>query len=189
MLTIKVTEAQERRLIRELAHIAGGAPRAMSAALNKTATGMKTDTVRTLAKRYTAKQKDIRAAIRIGQKASPAHLVASVIGERKRALSLMDFRVRPRGATRRRPAGGLTVEVLRGKSARIPHGFIVNSRGGTIAAGRKGRARLPIEKFFGPGVASMMDQGRVANPVMELAGARLEKNINMALDAVEKRII
>lgn len=186
MLTITPNEAQVKRAMRELVHIRDGAPRAMSAALNKTATGAKTDTIRVLAKIYTAKQKKIRDSITTGRKASPSNLIAKIIGSYKRPIGLIDFNAKPKAVTRRRPLGGIRIEVKRGQTKQIPHAFIAKLGGRPRVAGRKTHKRYPIEQLYGPNIPQMMDNDGAADEVMRLTQSRMEKNLDHEIDRIEK---
>ncbi|MHB0998210.1 MAG: phage tail protein [Armatimonadota bacterium] len=185
LLTITPNKKQVDRALNELAHIKAGAPRAMASALNKTVTGVRTDTVKMLTQTYTVKQKDIKKSITIGRKASLANLQAVVAGNYN-AISLINFKVRPKSVTKRRPKKGVTTEVKRGETASIPHAFIAPLGGKPQVTTRVGKSRLPIKKRFGPAVPGMMNNNKVADTVMKLAGDRLEKNLNHEISRIEK---
>ncbi|MEN6372214.1 MAG: phage tail protein [Armatimonadota bacterium] len=176
---------QVERALRDLAHIKNGAPRAMSAALNKTATGAKTDTVKILSKIYTAKQKDIRQSVSIGRKASPANLVTTILGKHK-PMPLMMFRIRPRNVTNPRPKRGIRAEIKRGQAKWLQYAFIATIAGKLQVASRKGRKRFPIKKLLGPSVPYMMDNDNAAEEVLTLAQARLDKALDHEIERIEK---
>jgi hypothetical protein len=187
MVSFNVAPRQDqvKRALRELGHIQSGAPRALSAALNKTATGAKTDTVRILSKAYTVKQKDLREAISVGKKASPSSLTASVLG-RYVTMPLSRFSIRPRSIGKKRPRGGITATVKRGESKKIKSAFIVMVGAKPLVMMRAGAKRLPIKKLYGPSIPYMMDNDGVAEQVMKLAQARLDKNLDHEIARIEK---
>lgn len=185
-MSIRPNEKQVKQALRQLAHIKHGAPRAVAAALNKTAPGVRTDTVRQLAENYTASQKDIRPAVSIGQKASPGNLLAKVLGTHH-VMPLMAFRVRPKSASRRRPKGGITAEVKRGQSRKIPHAFIATIKGRPEVAQRVHRGkRVPIRRLYGPTIPQMMDNDGIAEKVMRMANARLAKNMAHEIERLHR---
>ncbi|HET6454604.1 MAG TPA: phage tail protein [Armatimonadota bacterium] len=185
-ISIEPDASQLNQALKELSHIKNGAPRALSAAINKTATGVKTDLVRILAQNYTAKQKDIRAVVRVGQKASPSNLQTKVLGRHK-AIPLINFSVRPRGVSRSRPKVGVTATVKRGASKKIPWSFIARVGGQIHVAMRvHSKIRVPTRKLFGPSVPDMMDNDGIRETISKLASARLAKNVAHEIERVAK---
>lgn len=177
---------QLQRVLKGLAKVKNGAPRAVAAALNKTARGAITDIARTLAAEYTAKQKDIRRVLAVGRKASPSSLSASVKGT-YRSIPLMDFRVRPRIVTKRRPRIGVTAEVKRGERKVIPYSFIAAIRGKPQVAMRvHSKKRVPIRPLFGPAVTHMMDTPEMSARLHAMAAARLVKNLDHEVERIQK---
>jgi hypothetical protein len=180
---IRPSQQQMDRLVRELAHIEGGAPKAMAAALNRTATGVKTDIKKEVSKIYTIKQADVGNAIKSGKKATPGNLEASVIGEFK-PIQLARFSYKRKRIVdrRKRRNWSITAAVKRGESKLVQDAFLGK---GKFIAKRVGKDRYPIKVLYGPSVSQMMDNDGIAGRVMSKANVRLDKEISRALAAVE----
>ena len=165
------------KLRKELRDAPKGMERAMAGAINKTAAGVKTDTVRAISKAYTVKQKDVRAVLRMTKKATPSSLGAAITGQYK-PLPLTAFSLRPRTVGRRRPKGGLTVTVRRGHAYRVRSGFVASLGGQVRAVMRKTKKRFPVRVLYGPTVAKLMAEIDITETVMGQASKRLAVNID-----------
>ena len=189
VISITPRQDQVNRALRELAHIRGGAPKALAAALNKTATGAKTDTVRILAKLYTAKQKHVREAVFVGPKASAANLRTSIIGRRDIGIPLIFYRHKRKRIIDKRGRRNWAVyaEVKQGETNKLQWAFMATIKGERHIAAKIHRGeRVPIRRLYGPSVPSMMNNDEVANTVLSLAQARLDKYLAHEIDRIEK---
>ncbi len=200
LIEIHLTVEQSRKAENELAHIKNGAPRAVSAALNKTATGAKTDIARVVAKKYFATQAAVKATMRT-KPASPGRLYASILST-SYVIPLFGYRVSPKKA----PSGKrrIKVKVLRGGAgsvldavtfvAQMPEGHIgvferqpVGARAYRIRSttrNQKTKHGALIRELYGPAISSMIDKSM--NIIEPLVAARLEKNINHEIERIEK---
>lgn len=185
-LKIKIDDAQIRRLKREFREIPGKSRRALSATLNKTIVGVRTDTVRVVVKEYLVRSGDVRSTLTI-RKATINRLDASMRSEGT-AIRLIKFRTSPKSATSRRPAGGVRVQVKRsGGGGRISGAFIAVMRNASVGVFvRKGRSRLPIEQLYGPAIPSMIGGDDVWLALETMANQRLAKNLNHEIERILK---
>lgn len=183
-LTLTIDQKQFNRAMRDLKEIPAGARRAMTAALNKTITGVRTDTNREVRADYVIKQADVTKQLK-ARKASRNSLVAELNGTYD-PISLEKFKVTPKRTSGIRPAGGLKVSVKKGSSSRIEHAFMANLGGSARVATREGTSRLPIQKRFGPAVVQMLNNPDVDDRIQRLAQERLNKNMEHEIDRLMK---
>ena len=185
-ISIKPNQKQLDKLINGLAHIKNGAPKAMSASINKVAKGMLTDTSKEIRAVYTIKAKDLKTQIELKKKASKDDLEAVIRGFGD-PISLAKFKYK-RNRIRDKRGGknfAITAEVKKGQPRRVGGGFRGNFGKNVNIAKRKGKERFPVEVLHGPMVSSMMDNDGIAEKVHTKAMERLDKEIDRALKAVE----
>ena len=174
------------KALRELAHIKDGAPRAMSAALNKTATGAKTEIKRIVAAEYFISQKDAGSTLSI-QKASPGDLEAKIISAGP-VIPLIKFRVSRKAPPT--PKRGVKAKVKRQGGGGIAaeggrKGFLATmSSGHTGVFVRTNKKRLPVKQLMGPAIPSMIDKH--LPEINAKVQVRMEKNLEHEIDRIEK---
>lgn len=152
--------------------------RALPAALNKTITGVRTDGVRMAAAEMGVTQKVAREGTRI-EKASRARPLAAIIFA-GRPLPLIGFDPRQTKAGVSAKAYGQR-KVYRGT-------FLARFKsGGVHVAHRKGKARLPIRKLWGPGLANTVSKPVFLSQLNEKAKVRLRNELRRAVTAVASR--
>lgn len=179
-------KGQIDKALKELAHIKDGTPRAVSAALNKTATGAKTDIKRLVVADYFVKQKDVGETLSI-KKASPGNLTATVITAGS-VIPLIKFRVSRR--TPPTPKRGVKVNVKRDGNGGIAgkggqKGFLAAMHSGhTGIFVRAGKGRFPIKELMGPAVPSMVNKH--IEEINTKVQARLDKNMDHEIDRIER---
>lgn len=181
-LRLKVDEAQIKRLKRDFAGMPRKGARAMSATLNKTIVGIRTDTVRVVVKEYLIRQADVRSTLSI-RRASINRLDASMRSEGA-TIRLIKFRTSPKSVTARRPSIGVKVQVKRsGGGGRIRGGFIAQMGNASVGVFvRKGPKRLPIEQKHGPSIPSMVGGDAVWRALEVMANQRLAKNLDHEIE-------
>lgn len=181
----QVAEAKQR-----LRSLKGGVARAVVAALNKTAPGVRTEAVRFVTQAYTVKAASARESLTV-KKATANYWEASVTS-RGSVIPLAEFQVSPRRVGGVRPKGGLKVVVRRGAGGRLNKGFAVPNMNLGGAFGRRlgvgerlGRTRLPIRPLYGPSVPTMLTQEHLLTPLQENASERLRKAMAHEIDRIE----
>jgi hypothetical protein len=126
---------------------------ALARAINHTGDKARTQVVRALVKQTGAKYGVIRRALTT-RLASPGGLIYRIIGKGG-FMSLREFAAR-------QTAKGVSAAPW-GKRRVFPHTFIAQSLGGHVFE-RRGKARLPIRKLWGPAVPRELvkDQSKIA---------------------------
>lgn len=151
-------------------------PTANSRAINRAASKMRTETVRSLAKFMGLKQKDIREGIRL-RKASKSKQNA-ILRYRGKPFNLIRFKARQlKAGVKAKPWG---------KWRTWKHAFIANVNGVEFVAIRRKKGgkrvpRLPIDALHGPGIAATAAEDHVAavreDVMRTVYPAELEKHL------------
>ena len=146
---------------------------ALSVAVNATVRQGKNRAAQEISRASSIKRAKVEAGIRL-RYATPGNLEGAIRGI-GRPLSLKEF-----GA--KQGASGVRA-VVWGKAQHYAGAFM-GPRPGAIAIRlgghafvRTGKARLPIEKMFGAGVAQVMAQADVESMIRGYAGERLDANV------------
>lgn len=127
-----------------------GVARATSRALNQAARQTNTEASKRIRQKRNLKARTIKRQLSI-RKASPTRRRASVVAS-GRAISLKEYGARRKVVTRNgKRYQGATVEVDRGKRELVAGAFF--GPGGHLYK-RKGKARTPIRKLWGPSLPS-----------------------------------
>lgn len=160
-----------------LSHIENGALKAISAALNRTTDGVRTDAVREVTETYDIKAKDVRANIGI-KKSNPSTLRASVSGKGS-PIPLINFRVTPSKPGRQKPGTVLRASVKRSGGRPIPGAFVAQFKSGHVGVMQRiSKSRLPVRELFGPAVPQMMGEEKVQKEVLARAEERFGKRLD-----------
>ncbi|MBP2654247.1 MAG: hypothetical protein H6Q73_1816 [Firmicutes bacterium] len=164
-----------------LSHIENGASKAISAALNRTVDGVKTDVTRKVAETYDIKAKDVRASLK-AQKSTMATLNASVSGKGS-PIPLIKFRVTPNKLGQQRTGTVLRASAKRSGGKPIPGAFLAQFKSAHIGVmQRVGKNRLPVKELYGPAVPQMMSENKVRQYVMDGANDRFEKRLDHEIE-------
>ncbi|MGR8917972.1 MAG: phage tail protein [Gammaproteobacteria bacterium] len=181
---LRLEARQVSRFLRNMSR--GRAAKATARALNKMATQVRTEASKGVRKHLPLKASTVRPMLQIS-KASPRSLVASIdaLGN---AVSLKEYGARPvRVRTSTGDRQGVSVKATRRSGRKVvPGGFI--GPGGHVYT-RTSRARLPIEKKFGPFVSSAFlrqeveraMRGRVRARFGDLLAHEVNREIRAAL--------
>lgn len=183
---IGIDKAQLKNLEVELAHLPGGARKALVTSLNRTIKGCRTDAAKAVSKTFFVTQADVKKTMRI-RAANKNHLEASVISEAA-VMPLSKFRVSPKGITNPRPRRGLVVKVRRsgGGRQKLQHGFWVRLGGHLGVFTRVGKNRHPIKQRYGPAIPSMIKDSGAFEIIQKGADERLRKNIDHEIERLLK---
>lgn len=158
----------------ELSSIKGGAPKAMSRAINRSLQSARGSMVKSVRDEYTAKAAAIRSTLSI-TKASPARLEATIksVGS---PLPLRDFNVSPKTANAKRRTP-IRVSVRKGNKSSLNRSFVVRTGGKVNVFERVGGKRLPIKKLFGPSVPQMIGNDKVIDLITEQTKLTMDKRL------------
>lgn len=163
-----------------LAGIGNAVPKITRMAVNKTLAGVRTDATNEVSKVITPKKAEIRKAISV--KKMGAADDSAYVRCKGRRMALIHFKARP---TKK----GVTVQVLKSESrSLIKHAFIA-----TMKTGHKGVfwrrmkdgrrvPRLPIQELFSFALPEVLGHPPTIKAVLDLAGPRLKKNMEQALN-------
>lgn len=152
-------------------------PVALTRALNKTATTVRTTATREIrTERPGLKAKTIRGQMRI-QRALKGRPESAVIAS-GRPIPIRDYAARKTKA-------GVTVQVGPGGRKLIRHagnkGFVVDKVGGHVFA-REGSKRLPIKKLYGPSIPSTFLKDKVVGAMRRVSDETLPKRLREELN-------
>lgn len=179
MAELIVDTEELKKIAVELKAFPNVAPKAMSAALNRTISTVKTDMRREAVASYEVKSSDVAKSISV-KKASPSHLSAEAISM-GRPIALSHFKFKPKqpmaGKTRRKVMVKIKKSEGYGEIKRKPPAFVQNPNGATNIFAREGESRLPIKRLYSLSVPQMISNKEVLNRITEKAHATLEKRV------------
>ena len=190
--SVKVDENDLAKVRIAMMGIKNGYPKVVTRSLNKTLTGVRTDSVREIQKVITPNAKIIRDTFKL-EKANYAKLSATIKSIGK-PLPLLAYKA---NQTKK----GVTVQVEKASARVLFHGaFIATVKKHKGVFQRKKppyrtkrsnklpwkrfaeKYRLPIEEKFGPKVPDIMGRAEVMKPILEKARIRLKKELDHQLD-------
>lgn len=148
-------------------------------ALNKVAANVKTAANRAIRTRRALSASAVNKAMDI-RKANLGRLTSSLVVT-GRPIPLKDYKAR-------QTAKGVTVKVSQGPRKLVSGAFIVGRLGGHVYR-RTGKARLPIEKLFGPSLPSTFVQDEVKMAWIAVAKDAMVKRSAEELNFELQRLI
>jgi len=159
-------------------------PKAMTSALNRVGTEVKTAASREIRKRYDVRATDIKKYGKINvTRASTAtmQLILKSVGP---SIPLIRFRTRPSRPPIRRPKV-LTASVKRSGGKPIPGAFVALMGSGHVGVFKRvGKRRNPIQELYGPAVPVMLGEDGVAENLNEVAQKSMNKRLNHEVNRV-----
>lgn len=172
---VTVTADHVKQAENLLSHVNGGAAQALSRALNRAVHSARANAVRGVRDEYTAKAGDVRKSIRL--KMSKPNDLQAEVNSSGSPLSLSSFDVKPKtvNGARRSP---IRVGVRKGSAVKMGRAFVARVGGNLHVFERVGKARLPIEKKFGPSVPQMMGNPRLVEYIADRARKDIDKRLN-----------
>ena len=186
-ISIDIDSRDLQRKIMFLQVVKNGAPRAISQAMNRTATGMKTDAMKEISGVYAVKgsQAKVRSLIAV-QKASETHLTAGI---RSRGRPLRSFYYKHRANTNPGRRGGKSafLQVKRAGGGGRLDGANGNSKAfmATMPNGMRGifrrNAKGKLLQVWSPGVVQMLANEGVRGPVERNALKRFNTNLDQRI--------
>jgi len=184
-LSIELNQRDLDRAAAELAQVRRGLPLALSRALNRTITGVRTDAVKAVRAEADVSAGRVRDNVKLFR-ATTERLSAAVIAT-GRDIPLIHFRTRPsKPQTKggRRPAIGVTAQTFKSQGGQVyPGSFVARVPTGHLGVfERKGRARLPIKQLYGPSAADALDRGNALEGIERRARIRLRERFDHEVD-------
>ncbi|MBQ9564503.1 MAG: hypothetical protein IJU98_02845 [Synergistaceae bacterium] len=187
ILSLEMPQGRFEEARKLLAHIPGGAEKAVARALNRAMEGARTEAARLMKDRYTMKVGDFKKQFVI-VKASPGNLVARIMTRGAR-VAVTEFKHTPQNPPRQKgiPVAArkkVTTEIVAGQTKGWSHAFLARMKSGHLGlwtrsnteTTKKGKAL--IHEFFSLGVPHMFGYGPIIRRVVETASERLDKELD-----------
>jgi hypothetical protein len=157
-------------------------PRAMSAAINRTTTGLRTEAVKKVRETYDIKASDVRPTFRLGR-ATPSNLEADV-QSKGRAIPLIRFNTKPKTP----PANGkrrlVTSSVKKSGGKKFLRAFVAHVGGHIGVLERVGKSRLPIKELYGPSVPVMLNEPGITEHLNKEADRRMTERFDHEMNRI-----
>ncbi|WP_260288454.1 phage tail protein [Peribacillus aracenensis] len=158
------------------------APNAISSSLNRAVTNVASNVSKEVRKEYNIKSADIKNTLS-KTRASRSNLSA-IVESRGELIPLDKFKVSPRTVQPKRKKP-IKVGVKKGGVKPLLHSFVSDVNGIKVFE-RKGKARLPVKKLFGPSIPQMLKNEDIRKNIdregSETFNRRLDHEINRILD-------
>ena len=181
-VTVKIDQQMLHDVQQKLGNLSKKAPNVMANSLNRALSNVATNMSKEVRKEYTIKAADIKETL-IKSRASKSNLRA-VVESKGELIPLDKFKVSPRTVQPRRKSP-IKVGVKKGGVKPILHAFVADVNGIKVFE-RKGEARFPIRKLFGPSVPQMLANEQVREQINhegnETFLRRLDHEINRILE-------
>ena len=172
MIQVAIDAKALKRHARRLDKIKGGAPKAMSLALNRTVRSGKTEVSKQARAIYLIKKRDLDATISTRTAGMRAEVRSKHVG----MLPLYDFQVKPKRAF----SGRLLHEaVKKGGGGTLGRAFVGQMKSGHAGVfARATDKRLPIRELWAISAPIMISQEPVAEPAMEKMNEVFQKRMD-----------
>ena len=193
ILSLEMPLARFEEARKLLAHIPGGAEKAVSRALNRALEGARTEAARLMKERYTMKVSDFKKQFVI-IKASPSHLVARIMTRGAR-VAITEFKHLPQNPPRQKgiPVSArkkVTTEIVAGQTKGWSHAFLARMKSGHLGLWTRSetettkKGKQVIHEFFSLGIPQMFGYGPIIRRVMETAGERLDRELDHQIEFI-----
>lgn len=174
-VAIVIEDSSIRQMARELRGVRSGLKRAIPAACNKVAIGVRSRAVKAVAQGTGLTQKSVREKNTKLYRATGAFPVAK--------LTIIGKGIPLRMMKPRQVRAGVTYKTPSGRKL-LAHAFIQRMPANwTGVFLREGKARLPIEEQVGPNVTDYIDIGELSNYAAERLEKELGNQVNRLLEA------
>lgn len=192
-VSLGISEARFEAVRRALAHIPGGAEKAVARALNSAASYAYYEASHQVAKRYTLPPDLIRKQLQL-IRASPKYLKATITSRGQR-IEVAKFERDPLNPPRQksipvRLRQRITTTIVAGQTKGWSHAFLARMGSGHVGlwtrskTERTANGKPVIHEFFTLAPPQMMSAAPILNRVLDVAQSRLEQEID-----VETRIL
>lgn len=181
-VSLGISEARFEEVRHALAHIPGGAEKAVARALNRAAESARNDAAQLMKERYTMKVSDFKKEIVI-LRATPGNLKA-VLLTRSARQAITDFEHAPAKPPRQkgiparlRPRAMTTI--VAGRTKNWSHAFLARMKSGHLGlwtrskTEKTAKGKPVIHEFFTLAVPQMMGSGPIITRVLKTAQHRL----------------
>ena len=154
-IDVSLNPAQIKRYEKALAGVRGGMPRALSRAINKTASAARTIIKRDIAKVINVNQKTVTKSIDM-ERASRRRLQADIrVGGKRISLGRFGAQQKKKGASYKIKRGGARKTILHAfgpKIEKLGKGVFIRSKDGDTFV-----PRFPIVKMLGPSIGGVFE--------------------------------
>lgn len=184
MININFDRRTQRELEQRLGSFTRRAPNAISNAINRAVTNVNSNIKKEVRTEYNIKAKDIQATLTKTRatRTSPSGEVIST----GNLIGLDKFKVSPKTVNPRRKVP-IKVGVKKDGLKEVVGAFVADINGIKVME-RKGKARLPIKRLFGPSIPQMIDnvgvREKIINEGQQMFLNRFEHEINRILGRV-----
>ena len=186
IISLEMPQAKFAEAEKLLAHIPGGAEKAVARALNRALEGARTEAAQLMKERYTMKVGDFKKQFVIA-KASPGNLTARILTRGARA-AITDFKHLPQNPPRQKgiPVAArkkITTEIVAGQTKGWSHAFLARMKSGHLGLWTRSDTEMTkkghalIHEFFSLGTPQMFGYGPIIRRVMETARERLDREL------------
>lgn len=180
-----------KRVAVELSGFPKVAPKAMSAALNRTITTVKTDMRREAVAGYEVKSGAVTKSLST-TKASPSRLQATATSV-GRPIALVHFKVKPKKPPTKRAKNPVQAKIKKSEGYSAinvkPAAFVQSVKGTVNVFKRQGKSRLPIKRLYSLSVPQMISNeaviGRITDKAHKTLDARVTHEINYRLSKIK----
>jgi hypothetical protein len=159
------------------------APIALSRALNRAASKVKTAASKETRKEYVLKAKDINATIKIA-KASQKRLGAVVLSKGAK-LPLDKYRFTPKQPRPKKPPKSLKVAVRKNGLKELIGAFVADIQGNKIFK-RTSKSRLPIRRLFGPAIPQLVGVQKIRPEIEKQAVDTFHKRLDHEIKRIRE---
>lgn len=184
MSEIIVDTEELKRVAVELSAFPKVAPKAMSAALNRTIATVKTDMRREAVAAYEVKSGDVSKSLSV-KRATPNRLTAEAISV-GRPIALIHFKVKPRKPPTKRTNKQVLVKIKKSEGYAAvgtkPSAFVQSANGAVNVFKRTGKSRLPIKRLYSLSVPQMISNEQVITRIKDKAHETLNKRVTHEIE-------
>ncbi|MGE4193077.1 MAG: phage tail protein [Pseudodesulfovibrio sp.] len=155
-------------------------------AVNRVATGARTDAVTLIRQHLMLKAKAVRSGLsvtkaKVSDYPSPR---AILTGRGKRGIPLMNYPVRPSKIGGRKPKVGVSAQIKRHGARKTVRGsFVARMKSGHVGVFKRnsGAPRLPIRELSGVGFIGYLERGMVGRQLAKRISERLTKELTASV--------
>lgn len=179
---VEISAEALSRVEKILSGVPGGARKALSSAMNRGLSRIKTVASKEVREVYTVSASAINEHTKIHVFHSTAGNIAGYVRYSGHAIPLYKFKVTPKS-----PGSGRTVHAIvkKGEGGDLPHHFIGKMESGhTGVFKRKGKERLPIVEKTGLSMAEMVGNDKVVESVEKEVQDTMEKRIEYEISRI-----
>lgn len=180
MITARTIKKDFKDAVKDVKNLEKAIPKAMSSALNRVGTGVRTDATKATRESYTVKAGDVRQDLKIDKSRVRSDMTL-IIDSRGANLPLTKFK------TSHSKRYGVRANVKKSTGLKVVAGaFMMSKKPGIFSRVRQ--PRLPIKELYGPAVPVMLNNDKVTEQIEEKARTRMVDRFDHEINRVMGRI-